>query len=71
MSDTNCPNCGAIITGHKCEYCGTAFGDPNIDKKEIIILQAQTDLLKSCETQKLLYEAAIKGMRTYGERRGL
>ena len=23
---TNCPNCGAIITGVKCEYCGTNFG---------------------------------------------
>lgn len=23
---TNCPNCGAVITGIKCEYCGTNFG---------------------------------------------
>lgn len=22
---TNCPNCGAPITGPKCEYCGTRF----------------------------------------------
>lgn len=22
---TNCPNCGAVITGDKCEYCGTVF----------------------------------------------
>ena len=22
---TNCPNCGAMITGMKCEYCGTDF----------------------------------------------
>ena len=21
----NCPNCGAPITGPKCEYCGTVF----------------------------------------------
>mgnify|MGYP004657774481 CR=1 FL=1 len=21
----NCPNCGAPITGTKCEYCGTVF----------------------------------------------
>ena len=26
---TNCPNCGAPIKGHKCEYCGTIF---DIDK---------------------------------------
>ena len=23
----NCPNCGAAITGVKCEYCGTLFYD--------------------------------------------
>lgn len=22
---TNCPNCGAVITGKKCEYCETIF----------------------------------------------
>lgn len=22
---TNCPNCGAPITSHQCEYCGTVF----------------------------------------------
>ena len=22
---TNCPNCGAVITSTKCEYCGTDF----------------------------------------------
>ena len=28
----NCPNCGAPITGMKCEYCGTMFYDlVNID----------------------------------------
>lgn len=21
----NCPNCGAVITGDKCEFCGTVF----------------------------------------------
>ena len=21
----NCPNCGAVRTGAKCEYCGTVF----------------------------------------------
>ena len=27
MKRTNCPNCGAPITGIKCEYCGTLFYD--------------------------------------------
>ena len=22
---THCPNCGALITSSKCEYCGTDF----------------------------------------------
>lgn len=25
FSMTNCPNCGAPITSHQCEYCGTMF----------------------------------------------
>ena len=23
MKQTNCPNCGAVLKGGKCEYCGT------------------------------------------------
>lgn len=26
---TNCPNCGAPITGDACEYCETIFREPN------------------------------------------
>ena len=26
----NCPNCGAPITGIKCEYCGTQFLDLSV-----------------------------------------
>ena len=29
--ETNCPNCGAVISGSICEYCGTIF-PANIDK---------------------------------------
>lgn len=32
----NCPNCGAPITGDRCEYCGTLFYDfANIEIGEI------------------------------------
>lgn len=24
---TNCVNCGAPLTGSKCQYCGTEYGD--------------------------------------------
>ncbi len=26
---TNCPNCGAVVTNRRCEYCGTLFNDFN------------------------------------------
>ena len=25
MTPTNCPNCGAVVHGVQCEYCGTRF----------------------------------------------
>lgn len=31
---TNCVNCGAILHGNVCEYCGTEYGDSE-SKKEI------------------------------------
>lgn len=33
MNELNCPNCGAPITGVKCEYCGTVFRKP---EKEVL-----------------------------------
>lgn len=27
MEKLNCPNCGAQMTGHECEYCGSVFYD--------------------------------------------
>ena len=33
---TNCPNCGAPIKGHKCEYCDTVF-DRNAVKYEEVM----------------------------------
>ena len=32
---TNCPNCGAPITGPRCEYCGTQFEKPRTVYSEI------------------------------------
>lgn len=28
---SHCPNCGAIIIGDKCEFCGTVFKKKDID----------------------------------------
>lgn len=27
---TNCVNCGAPLTGHKCQYCGTEYKDHGV-----------------------------------------
>lgn len=27
---TNCVNCGAVLHGNKCEYCGTEYNDNGI-----------------------------------------
>ena len=27
---TNCVNCGAVLTGKKCEYCGTEYREENL-----------------------------------------
>ena len=27
MTPTNCPNCGAVVHGVQCEYCGTQLHD--------------------------------------------
>lgn len=48
MNQTNCPNCGAVITGPECEYCGTRFNirvaEPEIEhlkfKLELSAFQA-------------------------------
>ena len=35
MRDYNCPNCGAPVTSHICEYCGTVifdFGEISMEK---------------------------------------
>lgn len=33
MKQTNCPNCGAVLKGGKCEYCGTET--QNMSKSDI------------------------------------
>lgn len=33
----NCPNCGAPITGNKCDYCGTVFKVDETDFETIPI----------------------------------
>lgn len=37
LSITNCPNCGAPITGRQCEYCGTMFSAPKLCSQDDIL----------------------------------
>ena len=68
---TNCPNCGAPIVSHKCEYCGTIFSKPAPDNryvscKEIELLESMNACLKQQVVVKELCMSALKAMRSYG-----
>ena len=64
---TNCPNCGAPITGWRCEYCETVF---DISKKtkletEINLVEAKTKSLNNSNMLMRLYEEGIRAMIDY------
>ena len=44
-----CVNCGADVSGSKCEYCGTYYGEKNRDAEKI---KAEIERLKP-EVEKL------------------
>lgn len=58
MRDTNCPNCGAPITGDHCEYCGTVF----VDVQELI---RENQVRENQVRLNELYMDTIKAMRNY------
>lgn len=62
---TNCPNCGAVITGPKCEYCRTVFKNPYVDRGRLALLEAKTIVLRNVESTKELYLRALAAMREY------
>ena len=62
MKNTNCPNCGAVITGPTCEYCGTVFSNHT---SEVIQIKIENDLLKQHIRMQQLYEDALNAMRKY------
>lgn len=49
---SNCPNCGAPITGAACDYCGTVFERP----EEVLSLAVGRKLAVSFEHGGRLYE---------------
>lgn len=62
---TNCPNCGAPITGPKCEYCGTVFPERIYSIKARTMLELEAEHLKRNMAVEKLYESAIFAMRAY------
>lgn len=67
MYMTNCPNCGAPITGWRCEYCETVFDISKEEKlrTEINLTKAKIQHFNNTATLNKLYEDAIRAMRDY------
>lgn len=57
----NCPNCGAPITGPRCEYCGTTFEE---SKCQVGFYMLQDYLLQKyrmeCQKVRLEYMQAAQ-----------
>ena len=49
---TNCPNCGAPITGSRCEYCGTIFSPQ--EKPKQMTLPSELEYLLHLTSQQSL-----------------
>jgi hypothetical protein len=58
---TNCPNCGAVITGPVCEYCRTIFKR----QSDIDALISENERLKNLTAVEQLYTEAVMAMRAY------
>ena len=61
---TNCPNCGAPITGPVCEYCETVFSKPRSIEARTM-LELENEYIKRNMNINMLYEQAIFAMRAY------
>ena len=63
---TNCPNCGAPITGPFCKYCDTVFGISETEK----VLAARENLNKyrRFQANDELYQKAINAITNYGHK---
>lgn len=72
MTQTNCPNCGAPIVGHKCAYCGTVFDSeyaerPHIDRRQRYLDKMYCIGRISMEQYLALCEAHAQGLDEYTE----
>lgn len=56
MEQTNCPNCGAPLTGCRCEYCGTV--DTAVEREA----RETAQKLKVEIDRLLLFDRVLKDM---------
>jgi len=56
-----CPNCGAPLHGHKCEYCDTEF----IQASNNGLIEMKLHLFDEQRRMEDLYKSAIKAFRHY------
>jgi hypothetical protein len=56
----NCPNCGAPITGDRCEYCGTQFIDCTVKLDKPFYLKINPDGKTTYITKVFLEEMTIE-----------
>lgn len=61
----NCPNCGAPITGDRCEYCGTQFIDCTVKKDKPFYLKVSLDGNRTIIV-KVLLESLTVEFEPYG-----
>lgn len=62
---TNCPNCGAVITGPICEYCDTRFEWARQDYVKVDGLRAENIYITNQIELRELYANALAAMRNY------
>lgn len=63
---TNCPNCGAVITGPKCEYCDTRFDIKHAGYTAVSRLEKENEFIMQRIAINDLYIEALSAMRNYG-----
>ena len=63
---TNCPNCGAPITGPFCEYCGTVFDIS--ETKKVLAARENINACLRFQANEELYQKAIDAVATYGHK---
>lgn len=65
MGMTNCPNCGAPITGYRCEYCDTAFPEHKTEEDELS--RTVSDYCDNLDAWEEDYKRMVLDLRTLAD----